>query len=317
MNAVEIEFPEKGSSGLRKNIDTIRDLIRTFRADIVHTNTNYDRTAGAYAARKTTAKHVTSCHSLESIGHNITHYIRNRFLTSHFICDGKSIQELITRKNSIPINRTTVVHNGIDQADYARDINGRKKIRSEFRIEDNEIVIGNTGRLVPFKGQKYLLKSFKVVVSECANVRLIIVGDGELENELKDEAKMLGLNDRITFAGFRDDLKDVYSAFDIYAHSSLGGGGELFPFSILYSMAQKLPVVATGIGDIPEMISEGVNGFLVEEKSPYRFAQKLIQLTRDEQLRKRLGVEGGRLLIEKFSFEKMIGEITAIYRKVL
>ncbi len=317
LNTVEIEFPQSGSSGLRKNIKSIRELINKLGADIVHTNTNYDRTAGAYAARKTKAKHITSCHSLEPIQHNLTHYIRNKFLTSHFICDGKSIQQLITGNYSVPLAKTTVIHNGIDPNEHTRDIIIRKKIRDELGIKDNEVVIGNTGRLVPFKGQKYLLKAFKEVKTECSNAKLIIVGDGELKDELKEEANTLGLNDCVIFTGFRDDLSYIYSAFDIYAHSSVSGGGELFPFSVLYAMAQQLPVTATEVGDINEMISESVNGFLVIDRSPYRLAQKLILLTKDSELRNMFGIEGNRLVNERFTLKKMIEETASVYRKVL
>ncbi len=220
-------------------------------------------------------------------------------------------------RNSVPLDKTTVVHNGIDPAEMERDNAGRQRIRDEFGISGSEVVIGSTGRLVPFKGQNYLLKAFKVIKSECGNVKLIIVGDGELKNELIEETKMLGLSDSVIFTGFRDDLRDIYSAFDIYAQTSVSGGGELFPFSILYAMAQSLPVTATKVGDIPEMISDGINGYLVEEKSPYRLAQKLILFVKDQNLGSKLGIEGKNILNKRFTLYEMIKNTTGVYQKVL
>lgn len=311
-----VDFPEKGAGNLGRNIKKIRGLITKYNAGIVHTNTGYDRTAGAFAVRKTNARHVTSCHSLESIRHNLTHYIRNRYLTDHFICDGESIRDLIVRENSFAGNKSTVVHNGINPEEMKRDETARAKLRKEYGISPDEIVIGNTGRMVEFKGQKYLLNAYRIILTDYPKTRLIITGDGELMNELKAQAETLGIAGNVIFTGFREDLREIYSVFDIYAHSSVEGGGELFPFSVLYALAQKLPVVSSKAGDIPVIIEDSVNGYIVEDKSPYRLYEKLSGLINDSELRKIMGEKGYERLINRFTLEKTIDKILNIYSKV-
>ena len=104
------------------------------------------------------------------------------------------------------------------------DSNSRTKARNEFGIKDEEVLIGNVGRLVKFKGQKYLLSAFKIVLETEPHAKLMITGDGELMNELKEYSNVLGINERVIFTGFRDDLQAIYPAFDIYVQPSLYGG---------------------------------------------------------------------------------------------
>jgi L-malate glycosyltransferase len=312
-----ISFPEKGSGDLWKNVKCIKKIIARNNIDIVHSNTGYDRTAAAFAGRGTSAKHITSCHSLESISHNLTHYIRNKYLTYHFIADGSSIKNLITSQDNIPLSKITVVHNGINPGEMSRDIALREKIRSEFNIKNNENLIGSVGRLVSFKGYKYLLTAFKLVLEELPDTKLMIVGDGELMNSLKEQAEVLHVDKRAIFSGFRDDLQAVYSAFDIYANTSISGGGELFPFSILYAMAQGIPIAASKVGDIPEIIKDNSNGFLIEEKSPYRISEKLIELLKDKNKAELLGAKGKLILEENFTLAMMTDKIENIYKYAL
>ena len=310
-----IDFPEKGTKGLRENVKRIRQVIKEHNINIVHTNTNYDRTAGAFAARGTAAKHVTSLHSLESISHNITHYIRNRFFTDHFIADGKKIRNLVIKKNKIPETKVSIIYNGINPDEMKHDEVLRAKIRREFGIKDNEIIIGNVGRMVRFKGQKYLLSALKIILENFADVKLMITGDGELMNSFKEQASSLGINDKIIFTGFRDDLRAVYSAFDIYVQPSIEGGGELLPFSVLYAMAQKLPVIATNTGDIPQMVIDSKTGFVTGEKSPIQISNKCLELINDSKKRQSFGQKGYELLNEKFTLGKMVNETEKIYQK--
>lgn len=316
INTVEIDFPENGSSGLIRNARHIKKIINENKIDIVHSNTGYDRTAAAFSIRGTNTKHVTSCHSLESLSHNLTHYIRNKFLTHHFIADGESIKKLIVTENNIPANKVTVVHNGIDAGEMKRDHVLRKKIRDKFGVAENEILIGSVGRLVEFKGYKYLLTALKIIHEKIPNIKLMLVGDGELMPQLKEQADTLKLSDNVIFTGFRDDMQAVYSAFDIYANSSIEGGGELFPFTILYAMAQGIPVAAASVGDIPSMLEDNVSGFLAEEKSPFRIAEKVISLAENREKAVKMGLEAAKKLNTEFTLEKMLTKICNIYEIV-
>lgn len=311
-----LNFPEKGSGSLLENIKALRRILIDEKIDIIHSNTGYDRTASGFASAGISSKHVTNCHSLESLSHNLTHYIRNKFFTSHFIADGDSIRTKIISENNIPPHKISVVYNGIEPGEMSRDAGLRNKIRNEFGIGDNEILLGTVGRLVEFKGYKYLISAFKILLEQKPGLRLLIVGDGELKQTLLQQAANLKITDKIIFAGFREDLQALYSAFDIYVNSSISGGGELFPFTILYAMASEVPIVASDAGDISKMIENNYNGFLVEEKSPFRIAEKAISLILNPELSRSFSVKGLLKLKDNFTINQMMQKIVNIYQKV-
>jgi L-malate glycosyltransferase len=316
INTALFDFPEKGTGKLGKNIKAVRDFAEKNRVQIIHSNTNYDRTAGAAAAGLEGIKHIASVHSLQSISHNFTHWARNKFFIDAFIADGNIVKEFLMKKDKIEQKKIRVINLGIDPAFMKRDERLRKDVRNEFGIKDNEYLIGNLGRLVEFKGQDKLINAFKIVAERFHSVKLLIVGDGELKDMLENLAQQNSLKDKVIFSGFRNDLQAVYSAFDIYVHTSNDGGGELFPFAVLYAMAAGLPVVSTSVGEIPNIVQDRINGFITGHK-PDEISKGIITLLEDSSLIKKMGEEGFKRLNNEFTLEKMGIEILKLYDETL
>lgn len=308
-----VDFPASG--GLIGTVGALREIVRRRRIGIVHSNTNYDRTAGAIAARLSGAKHVASIHSFHSISHNLTHWLRNRFWTDRFIALGAGSVRILAN-DGIPPSKVAVVPLGVDPAELRRDDGLRVKVRAEFRLTDDDLLLGNVGRLVPFKGQEYLLRAFAEVSRARPNVRLAVVGDGELEDPLKRQAADLGIGDRVVFTGFRDDIPSIYSALDLYAQSSVEGGGETFPFAVLQALAFGLPVAATPVGEVPSMVEEGVTGILVKDRDPAALAAALARLLDDPALRRSMGEAARGLLLRKFTVKAMADGVERVYREL-
>lgn len=314
INLFPVDFPVKGE--IFKFTKIIYDYIKKNKIDIVHTNNNYDRTAAGFAAKFAGAGHITMNHSYHSISHNITHYIRNHYCTNYFLVDGFCTKELLIKEDKIDAAKIKVIHLGIEPDAMKKDAALRKKIRDEFNISDDTILFGNTGRLVEFKGQEYLVKSFTQVAKQFDKIKLMIVGNGHLEQKLKDLTNEFGLNDKIIFPGFRDDMQAVYSAFDVYLHSSVEGGGETFPFSVLYSLAQGIPAVVTDVGDVAKMIEQGDTGYFVPDKNPEAMAEKIIYLLKNKNLITEFGSNALKLLHKKFTLDIMFDNIIDVYNKI-
>lgn len=315
IRTIPLDFPPQGE--LLKFIFKLRHVLKEHKINIIHTNSNYDRTAGAFAARLANVVHVTSVHSFHSLRHNVTHWMRNAYATDHYLVDGFCVHDLLVREDRIPTSKISVVHLGVDPQSMKRDTVARMKIRREFGIADDVVVIGNVGRLVPMKGQEYLLRALALIVRQYQKARVILVGDGELQDQLLKLAHELTIQNYVTFAGFRDDLSSLYSAFDVYAHTSVEGGGETFPFAILQALAQELPVVVTRVGDVSQMVEEGVNGFVVLEKNPNEIAEKLILLLIDQSRRESMGVKSRQRLMDFFTLEQMVNSIEHLYFSLL
>ena len=252
------------------------------------------------------------------------------------------------KRDRIKSDMISLIHLGIEPETMKRDNKLRSKIRNEFGINETDVVIGNVARMVEMKGQEYLIKAFSLLNS--ANAKLIVVGNGKLEKKLHKLAETLGIKDKVIFPGFRDDMQAIYSAFDIYAHTSVEGGGETFPYAVLYALAQELPVVVTQVGDVPAMVAthdlrakrsnpinqihdlpgaerrsghplghpiDETNGFVVPDKNPEEIAEKLRVLLEDNNLREKMGRASLEHLKKNFTVEKMTDSIEAIYNKVI
>ncbi len=314
IKTAEFDFPENGKGKLRKNINAVKEFVTGNKIQIIHTNTNYDRTIGAFAAELSGAIHIASVHSLQSISHNLTHWTRNKFFVDRFIADGESIKELLIKEDKINKDKIAVINLGIDPLSMKHDENLRRKIRNKFNLSNEDILIGNLGRLVEFKGQDLLINSTAIIAEDNPNAYLMIAGDGELRSKLEKQVHLLNLNDKVIFAGYRDDLQAVYSAFDIYAHTSTETGGELFPFAILYAMAAGLPIVSTDAGEIPHMVSDG--GFIVERNAE-KIAANLNSLINDSALRQTMGSKALKRLNDEFTLDKMGIKILKLYEAIL
>jgi len=306
-----VEFPSSG--GLAGCVSRLKEIVVREKIEIVHTNTNYDRTAGAIAARLAGARHIANIHSYHSISHNLTHWLRNRYWTDRFIVLGEGAREVLVREDGIPPEKISIARLGLDPESNRRSPELRERARKEFGIGEAEVLVGNVGRLVPFKGQEHLLGSFALLASAHPAARLMIVGDGELDEPLKRRARELALDGRVIFTGFRDDIPALYSAMDVYAHSSVEGGGETFPFAVLQALAYGLPMVVTRVGEVAAMVEEGVTGFGVPDRDEKIFADALGRLLGDTDLRASMGKEGRDLMMKKFTAAVMASAVEEAY----
>ena len=294
----------------------LRRAMRERSITIVHSNANYDRTCAAIAAAGTSAKHVAGVHSTHSIRHNITHALRNRFGASHFITDADAGREVLLREDGIPPGKVTTIPIGIESDPDEVRMPLRARTRSAMGIDEKTVVVGNVARLVPFKGHRFLLEAAALIARERTDVLFLIVGDGELEDSLKAQADALGIGGSVRFLGFRDDLRDLYPAFDVYCHSSIDLASEMFPIAILRALASALPVVSTDVGGIAAMIEEGHSGYLTPAENPAALALALLGLIADGGRRKSFGRASFALYERRYTAPAMAENVEKVYRHV-
>jgi len=306
-----VKFKEFGCASL------IVNRLRERGIDIVHTNSNIDRTVGALAARKLGSRCVTSVHSCMSIQHNLTHWIRNRFLIHHFLPVSHASQQVLVNEDGIPPSKTTVVHNGIPRDSVAFSAELRTRIRAEFGYNDHHIVIGTLSRLTEFKGHTFLLRAVPKILHDQPRARFLIVGDGELRESLAAEARERGVANAVTFAGHRTEVSAILSACDIFAQPSRDLGGESFPLSVIEALAVRLPVVASDVGDLGDMIRDGVNGFLIKPEDPDMLSTKILQLATDHELRHEMGNHSQEHFLRHLTLETLMEKMEDVYHQVV
>ncbi len=211
------------------------------------------------------------------------------------ICVSEKTKEDVARWPFIK-NKLVVIYNGIQRFDFAE----RK---------DNAFTVGAIAELHRIKGLDILLTAWSKFVKN-HQAKLVIIGEGEERQNLENMAKNMGISDSVIFKGFVDDARRLLSSFDIFCMPSRS---EAMPYALLEAGLAGLPVIATSVGGIPEIIESGINGVLVPAEDVEILSSTLILLAEDKDLRIRLGARLEALVQEKFSFDKMIENTLQVY----
>ena len=235
----------------------------------------------------------------------------DRFLVVSDVLRAKMIGE-----HGILAEKVVRIYNGIEVDHYLpRGENGsRAKIRNEFNIDADALLIGSVGRLVWQKGFEHLIQAMPRVLNEFPQTKVLIVGEGPLRDDLEALAQKLNTEKHIIFANFRKDVKEILSAIDILILPSLLEG---FPMITLEGMAMKKPIIATAIDGIKEQIINGQSGVLIPPQDPKAMAEAIIRLGKDEDFAQHLGLEARRAVEEQFTVEKMVAETERVYLSLL
>ncbi|XYJ10754.1 TIGR03088 family PEP-CTERM/XrtA system glycosyltransferase [Telluria sp. B2] len=213
----------------------------------------------------------------------------------------------------IPAPKAELIMNGVDTVRFAPQL---PAAATPWAGED-VFVIGTVGRLQDVKDQASLIEAFALLCArrpeQRARLRLAIVGDGPLRDKLAQKAQDAGVLELTWFPGARNDIPELMRSFDVFALSSIAEGT---PVTLLEAMACGLPVVATKVGGIPEVVQDGVNGALVPASNPQALAEALDLYAADPA---RVGAHGAaaRLNIERhYSVAAMVGAYTALYDRL-
>lgn len=210
--------------------------------------------------------------------------------------------------------RVTVVEHGIDADRVAESLQRRDAIRAELGVGDDTIVVGTVANFRHQKNYPLLLATAKRVVDTHDNVVFVSVGQGPLEDEMRRLHGELQLGDSFRFLGFRADATDVMAAFDIFCLSSRHEG---LPVALMEAMTLGRPVVATAVGGVPEMISDGSEGRVVRPDSEPALAGALEELIEDPAFREACGRQAHRTAALRFSAAAATAIVEDVYRSVL
>jgi len=206
-----------------------------------------------------------------------------------------------------------VIYNGIDSAFLAPRPTS-EHLLAQYNINRDGHIIITVARLVPIKDHATLLRAFRKILDVQPNVRLLILGDGPLKDELMELAKSLGVHERAHFVGHQDNTIEWLRLSNMFILSTHVEG---FSSAILEAMASGLPVIATKVGGNIESVQDGVTGFLTPPQDADAIAEKAILLMRNPQLASSFGIAGSRVVASKFTIQSNAQNTIALYRKIL
>jgi glycosyltransferase involved in cell wall biosynthesis len=207
-----------------------------------------------------------------------------------------------------------VIFSGVELDRFKElDPDQKRNVKKGLGLSDNSFIVGTAGRLMPVKGPQYLIKAARYVISKYPETFFIFMGDGRLRQNLEKEAFSLGIKENIIFMGWRNDVANIISIYDVFALPSLNEGmGRV----LVEVMALGKPIVASNVGGIPDLVIDGKNGFLVPARNPKELAKYIQILIEEDEKREKMGL-AGKMSAQNFSNEIMVERIANLYNELL
>jgi glycosyltransferase involved in cell wall biosynthesis len=293
-------------------------LMRACRPDVLHYHTSHAITLGAlaglaagFASRRPPA--VLSRRVSFSLRRNPLARLKYRFRIDHIIAVSDGVRWVLIAEGLAP-EKITVIHSGIDLSAFAPSRVAGERFRREAGVPEGAPLIGSVGALVPHKGHCHLLEAMVGPAARQPGLRLALVGVGPLLGELRRQSADLGLEGRVVFAGFRADMPAVIPAFDLLVLPSVSGEGS--PAVVKEAMACGVPVVATELDGVREIVEDGSEALLVPPGDAARLSEAIERVLSDEPLRRRM-IEGARTKVRDYSADRMVERTIEAYERLL
>jgi len=231
-------------------------------------------------------------------------------LVDCFIASSKAIRERLVHEG-IPSGKITVVNEGVDVDRIERL--PAANVHAEFYLPTHAPIVGNVAALIPHKGHQYLIDAVARVVKQVPDARFVIVGAGDTREALEHQIRHLHLERHVFLAGYRVDAIELIKGFDVFAMSSVTEG---MGTPIVDAMAAGKAAVATAVGGIPEVVVDGVTGYLVPPRDPAALASRIVELLKNRSLCERMGHAAFDRARERFTVAKMVDGTAAVYKSL-
>ena len=316
----------------RRGLFGLRAVIKEGQFDVIHTELCWADIYGRICGRLfSDAKIVTTIHAaiyepqilkddpnlqpwkltLVRILDGLTGALCNhRFIACSEFVKQSAVKRLGYRPESIG-----VIYNGIDLGSFNKDSSGKVvSLRRELGLDHGEAILVNVSRLIPQKGQRYLIMAMPKVLNKYPSARLFLVGGGPMASELRELTHDLGVEEAIKFLGTRHDVPAILQLSDLFVLPSLSEG---MPVALLEAMAMRKPCIASKITSIPEVVEDGRSGLSVEPQRPDQLANAILSLINDPGRRQAMGTRGRQIVEEKFSINVNIRLLENLYERVV
>jgi glycosyltransferase involved in cell wall biosynthesis len=314
----------------------LKKLIRSFKPDIVHTHAAKPGAIGRLAASAAGVPVIV--HTFHGhVFHSYFNPLKTRFFinaerylarkSSAIIAISQAQQrELVHDFRIAPEEKFTIIPLGLDLDAFAtRQEEKRERFRTEFGLNDDEIAIGIIGRLVPVKNHELFIRAIAHVLQHAGKkVKAFIIGDGETRAALEHAARQAGIAfttegagthpHPLVFTSWRRDVDVINAGLDIVALTSFNEGT---PVSLIEAQAANKPIVSTRVGGISDVVLEGETALLADVADEAAFAAHLLKLVQNDALRQQLGQTGRQHVLERFSYQRLMRDMAALYTNLL
>lgn len=295
----------------------IRNMIRDFKPEIIHFHGAKVSLIGRFACFGYNLKIVMTVHNfpeykrMNKIKKRL-YLSMNKYLnkkTNAIITVSEALKRAIVDEENIAPEKVKVIYNCVDLSTYVD--NPSLDFRKEYNLEPDTLLIGCISRLIPSKGVQDLIKALEILKGR-VKVFAFVAGDGPYLNYLQDMVQKAKL-ENIRFLGYRNDINDFLRNIDIFVLPSHSEG---FGISVAEAMTLGVPVIATNVGGIPEIIENNEDGIIVNPESPNDLANAIEILATNTDLRNKFSKKGREYIVSNFSKEKMLNDIDILYENL-
>lgn len=277
--------------------------------DILHTHLPYAQVIGRVVAETAGIDTVVSTqHTMQSQYHPVTGWLERvtaRYDTATVAVSEGVKSSFIKEEGDRSARNWRIIHNGIDVTGFNNEVSASEMITDPGQGP----LFLSVGRCVPIKAQSTLVAAMPQVIASLDDAHLLVAGDGPLLVDLREHAADLGISDHITFAGSVSPIEPYYAAADVFVLPSRGEG---LPITVLEAMAAELPVVASDIPGIAEVVQDGTTGLLVPPDEPNKLATAMIKAVNNDP--KTAGQTGYKRVAENFDIDEMIAAYNELYK---
>jgi glycosyltransferase involved in cell wall biosynthesis len=300
-------------------IDPLRRYIKEQHIDLVHTHGVRANLVARLAAAREGVPVVTTVHSVLRYDYDLPFKsVLARFLTrftnkhsDKFIAISGAIAAEI-RQMGVPDDKIVTIHNGLDTGKFFLPREAGE-VKRDLNLDPERRTVTMIARLHPVKGHEYFLRAARQVMDTGFKAQFLLIGEGVERRRLEQQVRQLGLAEVVKMPGYYSSIEDIYGVSDIICVPSVMEGLGLV---VLEAMYFKVPVVASNTGGIPEIISDRIDGLLVEPRDSRGLAQAIMNILVDSDLAARL-VAKGREKVNQFTLPGMAQKVEQVYEEVL
>lgn len=319
---INIEIIEQKRRSDFSVVEKIAKIVEDENYDIVHCHGARANTVAVFLKPKIKVPMITTIHSdylldfKDNFYKNLIFTPINKFALKKFdyyIAITENFKKMLVSRGFKEENIYTM-YNGLDY-DFENIIISKEEFLKRYNIEPKKrFIVGQVARLDKVKNVKMMIDAANECVKKDSDILFLIAGDGEEREMLENHVKNLHLEENVKFLGYVKENFSFFNAIDINILSSLS---ESFPYVILESAKLKKPTIATNVGGIPEMIQDGIDGFLVDSKDYKKMAEKILCLKNNLELKNKMGDSIYKRAHEKFSATAMAQTQYNIYKDIL
>ena len=310
---IEVHIVDESKRPFLDIIRAVSRLAAAFAPDIIHSHRRKENLLAWLVTRS--MRHVrliSTQHGMPEVaGKNrgvsakLKVWLSFRLLSCCFDCTvvvSEEMRHSLVGSYGFTDKRVAVIYNGISPP------------ATTIQHTQKRMTIGSAGRLFPVKAFSLFVEIAKQVVAQNDTVDFVLAGDGPERLMLEKKVKKNGLQERFRFLGHQDDMEAFYKSLDVYLNTSVHEG---IPMSVLEAMSHGLPVVVPRVGGFPEIVEEGISGYLIDDRNSSVFSDRCVELLSDPEKRKQMAQTTRQRVIDHFSRNAMTAQYCKLYQKLL